>query len=196
MTEELEKLNSAQEDLINLMKYIFSIHKSVTKVEVAFSAMIIKKAIDIIDTAKYALKKYNITIQISLLRLLCDNCLAIEAAKEIGLATYVDMVNNGQRVSDIIVDEATEQNMSDGYLKRKVSESYQGFDRLYKFASQGVHFSNQTLASILSYDKDNNIKLNVSVGNKELKEEVINNNERMITLTKIIIRMIKEIILV
>ena len=131
MTEEAEKLEQALNELKDLMKYIFSVHKSVTKVEVAFSAMIIKKAIDIIDTAKYALKKYNITIQISLLRLLCDNCLAIEAAKEIGLARYVEMVNNGERVSDIIVDPETEQNMSDGYLKKNVAKDYKAYQSPY-----------------------------------------------------------------
>ena len=46
MTEELEKLNKASDELIALMKYIFSVHKSVTKVEVAFSAMIIKDIYD------------------------------------------------------------------------------------------------------------------------------------------------------
>lgn len=194
MNEEVKKLDDMIENLNNFMIAISKNYRNKLTREVLFSGMVIKKTIDILETSKYVLRNYLITVQTSLLRLLCDNCLAIQSVKELDLKTVMDMIENKQQVNQVMVDD--EQNMSDGYLKRKVSESYQGFDRLYKFASQGVHFSNQTLASILSYDKDNNIKLNVSVGNKELKEEVINNNERMITLTKIIIRMIKEIILI
>ncbi len=194
MTEELEKLNNASDELVALMKYIFSVHKSVTKVEVAFSAMIIKKAIDIIDTAKYALKKYNITIQISLLRLLCDNCLAIEAAKEIGLSRYVEMVNNGERVSDIIVDPETEQNMSDGYLKKNVAKEYKGFDKLYNFACESVHFSKQAMANAFTKNEDK-VKINIEVGNKNQKDIIVKNNAQMIVLCKVIKNMLMKLCL-
>ena len=194
MNEEEEKLNAVAKELKDLMKYIFSVHKSLTKVEVAFSAMIIKKAIDIIDTAKYALKKYNITIQISLLRLLCDNCLAIEAAKEIGLSNYVEMVNNGQRVSDIIVDEETEQNMSDGYLKKNVAKEYKGFDKLYNFACESVHFSKQAMANVF-VKEDNKIKINIEPGNKNQKDVIIKNNSQMIILCKVIKNMLMKLCL-
>ncbi len=194
MNEEEEKLNLVSKELKDLMKYIYSIHKSVTKVEVAFSAMIIKKALDIIDTAKYALKKYNITIQISLLRLLCDNCLAIEAAKEVGLSKYVDMVNNGERVSDIIVDEATEQNMSDGYLKKNVAKNYKGFDKLYNFACESVHFSKQAMANAF-IKEDDKVKINIEVGNKNQKDVIIKNNSQMIILCKVIKDMLIKICL-
>ena len=185
MNDEEEKLNKASQELKDLMKYIFNVHKSVTKVEVAFSAMILKKAIDIIDTAKYALKKYNITIQISLLRLLCDNCLAIEAAKEVGLSRYIEMVNNGERVSDIIVDPEIEQNMSDGYLKKNVAKDYKGFDKLYNFACESVHFSKQAIANAF-IKEDDKVKINIEVGNKNQKEVIIKNNSQMIILTKVI----------
>lgn len=194
MNEEEEKLNLAAKELKDLMKYIFSIHKSVTKVEVAFSAMLIKKAIDIIDTAKYALKKYNITIQISLLRLLCDNCLAIEAAKEVGLARYVEMVNNGERVADIIVDEETEQNMSDGYLKKNVAKDYKGFDKLYNFACESVHFSKQAMANAFIKENDK-IKINIEPGNKNQKDIIIKNNSQMIILCKVIKDMLMKLCL-
>lgn len=194
MNEEEEKLNIVSKELKDLMKYIYSIHKSVTNVEVAFSAMIIKKALDIIDTAKYALKKYNITIQISLLRLLCDNCLAIEAAKEVGLSKYVDMVNNGERVSDIIVDEATEQNMSDGYLKKNVAKNYKGFDKLYNFACESVHFSKQAMANAF-IKEDDKVKINIEVGNKNQKDVIIKNNSQMIILCKVIKDMLIKICL-
>ena len=194
MNDEELKLDAVAKELKDLMKYIYSVHKSLTKVEVAFSAMIIKKAIDIIDTAKYALKKYNITIQISLLRLLCDNCLAIEAAKEIGLSNYVEMVNNGQRVSDIIVDEDTEQNMSDGYLKKNVAKEYKGFDKLYNFACESVHFSKQAMANVF-VKEDNKIKINIEPGNKNQKEVIIKNNSQMIILCKVIKNMLMKLCL-
>ena len=194
MNDEEEKLNAAAKELKDLMKYIYSVHKSITKVEVGFSAMIIKKAIDIIDTAKYALKKYNITIQISLLRLLCDNCLAIEAAKEIGLSRYVEMVNNNERVSDIIVDAETEQNMSDGYLKKNVAKDYKGFDKLYNFACESVHFSKQAMANAF-IKEDDKVKINIEVGNKNQKDVIIKNNSQMIILCKVIKDMLIKICL-
>ncbi len=194
MNEEEEKLNLALKELKDLMKYIYNIHKSLTKVEVLFSAMIIKKSIDIIDAAKYALKKYNITIQISLLRLLCDNCLAIEAAKEIGIAKYVEMVNDGQRVSDIIVDIENEQNMTDGYLKKKVAKEYKGFDKLYNFACESVHFSKQAMANAF-IKEENKIKINIDPGNKNQKDIIIKNNSQMIILCKVIKDMLLKICL-
>ena len=177
--------------LKNVMSKIYDKYKDLSR-EVVFSAMIIKKTIDILAMSKHALKDSIITVQISLLRLLCDNCLAMQSVFELDLKTVMDMMNNNQKVNTIMIDE--EQNMSDGYLKRKVSENYPGFDKLYKFACEGVHFSKQAIGGAFKEDKNGKIQMNMNPGNKELKDEIIMNNKSMITLCKVIIDMLKKIV--
>ncbi len=188
MEEELKKLDLMLDEMIIFMNEVEKRHAPLSR-EVVFSAMIIKKSIDILSVAKYCISNYIITVQISLLRLLCDNCLAIQSVLELGLVKVMDLINNNERVSSIMIDD--EQNMSDGYLKRKVSLSYPGFDRLYNFACDGVHFSKQALCGAFNMSDD--IKSNVTIGNKELSNEIISNNDSMITLCKVILSMLKNI---
>ena len=193
MNEEIKNLDECIKDLEDLLNHIQNQYKSITNRRVVFSAMIIKKTKDILDAAKYSLKSYNMTIQISLLRLLCDNCLAIEAAKLIGVDEYVNMIDEGKRVADIIVDEEAEQNMSDNYLKKLVDKDYKGFGKLYNFACESVHFSKQALSN--AYFTDNGkVNLNLEVGNKKLKDIMLSNNKQMIVLSKVIKDMILKLV--
>jgi len=123
---------------------------------------------------------------------MCDNCLAIEAAIVLGLEKYINMLNNNEHISNIMIDE--EQNMSDGYLKKLVAKNYKGFDKLYNFACESVHFSKQALGSTF-IDNDGKISINVKPGNKEMKDEMIQNNKQLITLCKVILDMLKRICL-
>lgn len=191
MKEEAEKLDAMQQELQKFMNQVYNAHKALTR-EVVFAGMIIKKTMDILYMASYALKSYIISVQISLLRLLCDNCLAIQSAIELGVKEVMDLISSHQKVSSIMIDE--EQNMSDGYLKRLVSKAYPGFDRLYNFACEGVHFSKQALGSAFSEAKGK-ISMNIQVGNKEMKEELIYNNKQMIILCKVIIAMLTRVCL-
>lgn len=153
-----------------------------------FANMIIKKSIDILTTAKFVVKNNIITVQISLLRLMCDNALAIEAATILGVDEMMDMINEGVRPSSVMIDE--ENNMSDGYLKSCVSKKYNGFSRLYNFACDAVHFSKQTVLGIMqTLENDSEIK----AGNPELKQNIIQNNQQMITLSKVIIDMLVKL---
>lgn len=189
MKEELLKIEDMHKKLQEFMNKVYEYHKSLNR-EVVFCGMIIKKTMDILSISSYALKNSIISVQISLLRLLCDNCLAIQSAIELGLKEVVDLITNNQKISSIMIDE--EQNMSDGYLKRLVSKSYPGFDKLYNFACEGVHFSKQALGSAFS-EENGKISMNIRVGNKEMKEELIYNNMQMMTLCKVIIAMLKRV---
>lgn len=191
MEEEVKKITDMKEAFDSFMNSIYKYHKNSLTREVVFAGMIIKKALDIIDAAIYSIKKYNITVQISLLRLLCDNCLAIQSAKELGLKALMDMIQNNERVNNIMIDE--EQNMSDGYLKKLVAKDYPGFDRVYKFACDSVHFSKQAMASSFVKDKNGNVTPHIEVGNKELKDAIVQNNNAMITVCKIILDMLKGV---
>jgi hypothetical protein len=103
----------------------------------------------------------------------------------------MDMIQNNERVNNIMVDE--EQNMSDGYLKRLVANDYPGFDRVYRFACDSVHFSKQAMASSFVKDKNGNITPHIEVGNKELKDAIIQNNGAMVTICKIMLDMLKNV---
>lgn len=188
MNEEIKKLDEMIAILEEFMSKIYDKYNELSR-EVVFSAMIIKKTIDILAISKHAIKDSIITVQISLLRLLCDNCLAIQSVYELDLKTVMDMMNNNQKVNTVMID--SEQNLSDGYLKRKVSEKYNGFDKLYRFACEGVHFSKQALGGAFIETKTGKLKMNMKPGNKELKDEIIMNNKSMITLCKVIMDMLK-----
>lgn len=191
MKEEIKKLELIQEDFEHFIDLIYKKHKSANR-EVIFAAMIIKKTNDILSSAIHTLKNYVISVQISLLRLMCDNCLAIQSAMELGLNKYIEMIDSNQKINTVMIDE--EQAMTDGYLKRLVAKTYKGFDKLYNFACESVHFSKQALTNTVI--KENEIlKLNVKPGNKELKKEIISNNAQMITLCKVIKDMLKRICL-
>ena len=191
MKEEIKKLEIIQDDFEHFMDLIYRKHNSANK-QVIFAAMIIKKANDILNTAIHTLKGYVISVQISLLRLMCDNCLAIQSAMELGLDKYIEIIDSNQKINTIMVDE--EQAMTDGYLKRLVAKTYKGFDRLYNFACEGVHFSKQALTSTIIKENDT-LKLKIKLGNKELKKELISNNGQMITLCKVIKDMLMKICL-
>ena len=139
MNEEIKRLEDMMQQMQSFMDALVKYYKNTLTREVVFAGMIIKKSLDILDSLEYALRKYNITVQISLLRLLCDNCLAIQSVIELGLKQVMDMIQNNERVNNYMVSE--EQNMSDGYLKRLVDDTYPGFGRVYKFACDSVHFS-------------------------------------------------------
>lgn len=191
MKEEIKKLELIQDDFEHFMDLIYRKHNSANK-QVIFAAMIIKKANDILNTAIYTLKSYVISVQISLLRLMCDNCLAIQSAMELGLDKYIEMLDTNQKINTIMIDE--EQTMTDGYLKRLVAKTYKGFDKLYNFACEGVHFSKQALSSTV-VNENGTLKLNIKPGNKEYKKEMISNNSQMVTLCKVIKDMLKRICL-
>lgn len=193
MNEEVKKLEEMKEKINSFMDALAKYYKNNLTREVVFAGMILKKTLDILDSSENALKKYNITVQISLLRLLCDNCLAIQSVKELGLKTVMDMIQNNERVNNYMVSE--EQNMSDGYLKRLVDETYPGFGKVYRFACDSVHFSKQAMATTFVKDSNGNVTPHVEVGNKELKESLISNNGSVITVSKIIIDMLKSVCL-
>ena len=191
MIEELKKIDDMKQKFISFVEALLKVNKNNLTREVVFAGMITKKTLDILDASSDALKKYNITVQISLLRLLCDNCLAIESAKELSLKTVMDMIQNNERVNNVMIDE--EQNMSDGYLKRKVAIDYPGFDKVYKFACDSVHFSKQAMASSFIKDSNGKVKPHFEVGNKEMKNIIIQNNNSLITVSKIILDMLKSV---
>ena len=191
MNEEIKKLEDMMQQMQSFMDALVKYYKNTLTREVVFAGMIIKKSLDILDSLEYALRKYNITVQISLLRLLCDNCLAIQSVIELGLKLVMDMIQNNERVNNYMVSE--EQNMSDGYLKRLVDDTYPGFGRVYKFACDSVHFSKHAMATTFLKDKDGNITPHVDVGNKELKDALIANNGSIITVSKIILDMLKKV---
>lgn len=190
MKEEIKKLNDMEKLLKDFVGVVVKKYNNLSR-EVVFSGMVVKKAIDILAMSEYALKNSIISVQISLLRLMCDNCLAVEAAQELGLVKMMELINTNQRVSAIMLDE--EQNMSDGYLKRRVSERYSGFDRLYRFACDGVHFSKQAMAGAFYKDNDGLINININIGNPELRDELVTNNNSMITLCKVLLDMLKKL---
>ena len=191
MKEDIEKLDKLICDMQMLMKYIYKEIKEFD-IRVMFSAMIIKKTIDNLTCAKYVLRNSIATVQISLLRLLCDNCLAIESAKELGLERMMELIKNNEQVNQIMIDD--EQNMSDGYLKRQVSLRFPKFDKIYRFACEGVHFSQQALS--FAFEKtENGAKLNMNPGNKDMKETMLSVNNNIVIVTNIIGSMLKEVVL-
>ena len=99
MNEEIKRLEDMMQQMQSFMDALVKYYKNTLTREVVFAGMIIKKSLDILDSLEYALRKYNITVQISLLRLLCDNCLAIQSVIELGIIKVMDLINNNEEQS-------------------------------------------------------------------------------------------------
>ena len=152
-------LGNMRDIFISYFDHIKNKYNAMSK-ETLFAGMIIKKTIEYLETGAYVYRKKLINVQISLIRLLCDNCLAIESGILLGLDKLMELIMSNQRANQIIINEETEETMNDGYLKRMVAEDYPGFDKVYKFACEGVHFSKQTIKGTF---KDNiNDKFDIS----------------------------------
>ena len=106
--EELKRISEIKTAMQDFMVAVYNMYQCRSK-EVVFTGMIIKKSIDILSVSEYAFKNNIITVQISLLRLLCDNCLAIESAKLLGLDKFMELIMNNQRPNQVIIDEETEE---------------------------------------------------------------------------------------
>lgn len=190
MKESIQKINEMQEYLQKYFENIVKVNRGYNK-KVVFAGMIIKKSVDILSTETHCLKNYIVSVQISLLRLMCDNCLALQSALELGVEEVYDIMYRNGRVSDVMLND--EQNMSDGYLKKQVAKEYKGFDKLYNYACNSIHFSKQALSSSWSKDKDGKIVPITDAGNKEFKAEIISNNDNLLLLCKVIIDMLNRI---
>ncbi len=193
----LEKIKEIKQEIKDFMPNNFKGYKDFSNIglNIYFSAAVIQKTIDIVDSFEYAYKNKILSVQTSLLRLLCDNCVFLMALYPkdkggIGLNDAYMYLQEGKQLNTYLVPDKLDfdgkpQYMVDGYLKRLVDELYPGFAKIYNYASKSVHFSFDAIRrSAINLGKNGEIIL---VSNKDNKHEIsIEGNEEKTTVTKIV----------
>ena len=167
-----------------------------------FASMVTKKTIEILYTASYAYTNRLLDVLFSMIRLLQDNCLAIESAKELGFLTYIKCIQVNQPINLQTIPEKYRDNnpnnpqnlMTDGHVRDMIGKQYKGFINVYRFTSKSVHFNGQSFNLIMIPDEDGKRKLTFEIGNKEkfFEKNFIWAKSTIITLAKIIFDMLQK----
>ena len=167
-----------------------------------FAKMVTKKTIEILYTASYAYTNRLLDVLLSMIRLLQDNSLAIESAKELGFKTYIKCLIDNKPINLQPIPEKYITNnpnnpqnlMTDGHVRDMIGKQYKGFINVYRFTSKSVHFNGQSFNTILIPDEEGNKKLTFGIGNKEkyLEKNFIWSKATIETLAKIIFDMLQK----
>ncbi len=160
-----------------------------------FMSAIAKKAVDIIDGIIDASEKNNISVQISLMRLLIDCCLATKASSIIGIDRCVGLIKRGKKFGDYRNKE-DDRKLTDSYLKKEIDKDFNDFEKLYDWACKGVHFSDLALKSlfvpIIIPSGEKVLTLDLKIGNNELASAILTNCKTTETIGRLIIAMMEK----
>lgn len=192
INEVIERLSIQQNTLIEVSKEIYKNEPNVNDRNL-FLFSVIKRAVDIIDTFNYATKTYNINTQVPLLRLQIDNCLILKAAIILkDTKTIYFEVTEPKFQLKKYKHPITGDRLSERGLAKEISAQFPDFLSLYSFCCKFVHFSGKAVGSTVSAKHPLTFCVDVSVGNKELKEDVLVNANSMIAVNKVLAYLIEE----
>lgn len=190
-----------EEQINNLKSFIeINIKNKGKEPAVVFATLVVKKTIEILYTASYAYTNKLYDVLFSLIRMLQDNCLAIEAASELGFKSYMTYIGNNEPINTKTIPPKYRDNnpnnpnnlMTDGHLRDMVGKRYKGFSNLYRATSRSIHFNGQSFNLIMRKNEDDKRELYFEIGNKgqDYKEQFQNAVNIIITLSKIIFDML------
>ena len=190
-----------EEQINNLKSFIeINIKNKGPESSVVFATLVVKKTIEILYTASYAYSNKLYDVLFSLIRMLQDNCLAIEAASELGFKSYMTYIGNNEPINTKTIPPKFRDNnplnpdnlMTDGHLRDMVDKKYKGFGYLYKTTSRSIHFNGQSFNLIMRKKENGNKELYFEVGNKgqEYKEKFSWASDTIVKLSKIIFDML------
>lgn len=192
INEVIERLSIQQNTLIEVSKEIYKNEPTVNDRNL-FLFSVIKRAIDIIDTFNYATKTYNLNTQVPLLRLQIDNCLILKAAIILKdtKTIYFEVTEPNFQLKNY-KHPLTGDRLSERGIAKEISDQFPNFLSLYSFGCKFVHFSGKAVSSTVSAKHPLTFCVDVSVGNKELKEDVLVNANSMIAVNKVLAYLIEE----
>lgn len=135
---------------------------------------ILKRAIDVVDTVGYALRKYNLNTLYPLLRLQIDNCLILQAAL---------LHKDNSKFFDKLLDKdfqpknfkipLTDQPMTERKLAKILTDDFPDFLSNYEYCCDFVHFTSLSLALPVRKTERLTFKMSAETGNKEDKYRVL-----------------------
>lgn len=192
INEVTEKLSIQQNALIEVSEEIYKNEPTVNDRNL-FLFSVIKRAIDVIDTFNYATRTYNLNTQLPLLRLQIDNCLILKAAIILKdeKTIYFEVTEPKFQIKNY-KHPVTGDKLSERGLAKDISNQFPDFLSLYSFCCNFVHFSRKAIHATVSAKSPLTFCVDVSVGNKDLKEDVLNNANSMIAVNKVLARLIED----
>lgn len=192
INQVVQRLSEQQAALIEVSEEIY-INEPTVNDRNLFLFSVIKRAIDVIDTFIYATKTYNLNTQLPLLRLQIDNCLILKAAIILKneKTIYFESMEPKFQIKNY-KHPVTNQKLSERGLAKEISEQFPDFLSLYSFCCDFVHFSRKAIYATVSAKPPLTFCVNVKVGNKDLKEDILNNANSMIAVNKVLAHLIED----
>lgn len=132
-----------------------------------------KRAIDIIDTIGYAVRKYNLNTLYPLMRLQIDNCLILQAAilYKDNNNFFADLLNRDFQTRNYKIP-ATGEMMSERKLAKMLEIDFPTFLEKYEYCCDFVHFTNLSFSLPVRGVDFLSFQMNEEVGNKESKYRI------------------------
>lgn len=163
LTSRVDRLNLLRAEAISLSANI--IGQTLFKEDFYFCASADRCA-HLIDGFISMLKERNLTCAGVLLRMQMDNCMRTYAAfiaqdKD----AVIDCIISGKHINK--EKDSSGKNLSDGYLKEKISKMDPAFEQVYNQASGYVHLSEKAFYQTVVRCENNSIEFQVG---KELPE--------------------------
>ena len=132
-----------------------------------------KRAIDVLETFQYAVKKYNLNTLYPLMRLQIDSCLMLQGSllykdnnKFFSELTECKFQLNNYKIPD------TGERMTERKLAELLEVNYPGFLNTYKYCCDVVHFIGVSFDLAIRDVKFLSFKVSDEVGNKESRYKI------------------------
>lgn len=157
-----------------------------------FIFAILKRSLDIVDAFTYSVEKFNLNVQVPILRLEIDNCLLLKLGSILsqqGKDILQEVYNDNSEIKKF---KYNGKNLSENKLAELISEEHESFKELYKFTCKAVHFTRFNMKSCVSSIGDMKLKINMAIGNKDKSRDILINAASFINVSKILFNMIEK----
>lgn len=135
-----------------------------------FLLAICKRAIDVLDTIQYAIRKYNLNTLYPLMRLQIDSCLVLQAALlyKDKSKFFSDLIEKDFQLNKYKIPK-TKTRMTERKLAELLDAEFPGFLENYKYCSDFVHFTGLSFTLPTRDVEFLTFKVSDEIGNRESK---------------------------
>ena len=152
-----------------------------------------KRAIDVLETIQYAVKKYNLNTLYPLMKLQIDSCLMLQGSllykdnnKFFSELTECKFQLNNYKIPD------TGERMTERKLAELLEVNYPGFLNTYKYCCDVVHFTGVSFDLAIRDVKFLSFKVSDEVGNKESRYKIQLYLDDLFNINEILLVMINK----
>lgn len=154
---------------------------------------VIKRAIDVLDTIQYAIRKYNLNTLYPMMRLQIDSCLILQ-----GALIYKD---NNKFFSELMevdfqlnnyVIPYTGERMTERKLAKLLDNNFPGFLDNYKYCCDVIHFTGVSFDLVIRDCEFPTFKVSENVGNRESRYRLHLYLQALFNIDDILLSMINK----